>query len=112
MNELKLSIARELARQAFGNSSNDHKDSDAAPDAISDDEVLRQRLFMDRMARSARTIAEPTTKLLYSPAIERQMVTNAKMELILPSLVSLGQDDRCSMQNLAVQTIKSFQVLS
>lgn len=110
MNELRLSIARELAQQAFGGPGHVGRDDVSAPSALSAAEKDMKRILTDRMARSARTIAEPTTNLLYSAGAERQMVTSAKMELVLPSLTSLGKDDRCSMHTLAVRTTKSLQV--
>ena len=112
MNELKLSIARELAQQAFGGPGHVRREDVAAPSALSAAEEDMKRLRAERMARSARAIAEPSTVELYSAAIERQMVTSAKMELVLPSLASLGKDDKCSIHNLAVRTIKSLQVSS
>lgn len=111
MNELKLSIARELAQQAFGDATAARDPRAQAEDGV-DSKVLNQKLLISaRQTRSARTIADPQTRLVYSAAMERQCVTSIKIDQIVPALSSLANDDRCSMHTLVVRTIRRVQVL-
>lgn len=111
MNELKLNIARELAREAFNEAGSENGSGPATTTlGASGKRKELSEIQAERLARSARAIAEPQTNQLYSAAIERQMVTRVKMEQVVPSLTALGKDDRCSMHTLAVRTVRSFQV--
>jgi hypothetical protein len=110
MNELKLSIARELAQKAFGGAGHGSRGEAEGVEAPGAKEAAAAKLRAQRMAHSARAIANPYSELLYSASIERQLVTTTKVEQIIPALTSLGQDDRCSMHTLALRTVKSIEV--
>ena len=111
MNELKLSIAREIAQHAFGDlTAGEGGGPTAVGTAGNSREETVSRIMAERMAHSACAIANPNSELLYSAVIERQLITSTKIDQVIPTVSSLGKDDRCSMHTLVVRTIASITV--
>jgi hypothetical protein len=112
MNELRLSIARQLAAQEFSFSGQSSLDPSGERKK---DESAEQRLRREKAERRLRSIAvvrDPLSLILYSVHQERKLVTTTKMAAIVPQLKKLGEDTRCTLLTLSQRAVQYFKVSS
>ena len=110
MNELRLSIARQLAAQEF--SFPEQSSLDPSGERRKD-ESAEQRLEREKTERRLRSIAvvrDPNSLSLYSVGQERKLVTATKMAAIVPQLKKLGDDSRCTLITLSQKAVQYFKV--
>ena len=110
MNELRLSIARQLAAQEFSIPGQCSVDPTGEYRKEESTEKRLQREKAERRLRSIAVVRDPISITLYSVNCERKLVTITKIAAIVPQLRKLGDDPQCALLTLSQRAVQYFKV--